>query len=79
MPSYAVGYVYVPALVGIVITSTILAPVGARVAHALPVAKLRFVFSTMLFCLGAYMLRRTPVTRCRAADAAATLLNRGKS
>lgn len=56
LPPYAVGYVYLPALVGIVITSTLLAPVGARVAHALPVAKLRFVFSAMLFCLGAYML-----------------------
>lgn len=56
LPPFAVGYVYLPALVGIVITSTLLAPVGARVAHALPVAKLRFVFSTMLFFLGAYML-----------------------
>lgn len=56
LPQYAVGYVYLPALVGIVITSTLLAPIGARVAHALPVTKLRFVFSTMLFCLGAYMV-----------------------
>lgn len=55
LPAYAVGYVYMPALVGIVVTSTLLAPVGARVAHALPVAKLRFVFSSMLFLLGAYM------------------------
>jgi len=56
LPAYAVGYVYLPALVGIVVTSTLLAPVGARVAHALPVAKLRYVFATMLFFLGAYML-----------------------
>ena len=56
LPEYAVGYVYLPALIGIVVTSTLLAPVGARVAHALPVAKLRYVFATMLFCLGAYML-----------------------
>lgn len=56
LPAYAVGYVYLPALIGIVITSTLLAPVGARVAHALPVAKLRWVFAAMLFCLGAYML-----------------------
>ncbi len=55
LPAYAVGYVYMPALVGIVVTSTLLAPVGARVAHALPVAKLRFVFASMLFLLGAYM------------------------
>lgn len=55
LPPYAVGYVYLPAMVGIVVTSTLLAPVGARVAHALPVARLRYAFSTMLFCLGAYM------------------------
>lgn len=55
LPQYAVGYVYLPALVGIVFTSTLLAPVGARVAHALPVTKLRYAFATLLFLLGAYM------------------------
>ena len=55
LPPYALGYVYLPALVGIVITSTLLAPVGARMAHAWPVARLRYAFSAMLFCLGAYM------------------------
>lgn len=55
LPPYALGYIYLPALVGIVVTSTLLAPVGARVAHALPVEKLRLAFATMLFCLGAYM------------------------
>ena len=55
LPRYAVGYVYLPALAGIVLTSTLLAPVGARVAHALPVARLRYAFATMLVCLGLYM------------------------
>jgi len=55
LPRYAVGYVYLPALLGIVVTSTLLAPVGARVAHSLPVARLRHAFAAMLFCLGAYM------------------------
>lgn len=55
LPPYAVGYVYLPALLGIVVTSTLLAPVGARVAHSLPVARLRHAFAAMLFCLGAYM------------------------
>lgn len=55
LPDHAVGYVYLPALLGIVVTSTLLAPVGARVAHALPVARLRQAFAVMLFCLGAYM------------------------
>lgn len=55
LPSYSIGYVYLPALVAIVLTSTLLAPLGARVAHAWPVARLRYAFATMLFCLGAYM------------------------
>ena len=55
LPPYAIGYVYLPALFAIIVTSTLLAPVGARVAHAWPVARLRYAFATMLFCLGAYM------------------------
>ena len=55
LPPYALGYVYLPALVGIVITSTLLAPLGARMAHEWPVDRLRRAFAAMLFCLGAYM------------------------
>jgi len=55
LPPYSIGYIYLPALVAIVVTSTLLAPVGARVAHAWPVARLRYAFAAMLFVLGAYM------------------------
>lgn len=55
LPPYAIGYVYLPALVGIVATSVLLAPLGARVAHAWPVARLRKAFAAMLLVLGAYM------------------------
>jgi uncharacterized membrane protein YfcA len=55
LPPYAVGYVYLPALVAIVVTSTMLAPIGARKAHEWPVDRLRHAFAAMLFCLGAYM------------------------
>ena len=55
LPPYSIGYIYLPALVAIVVTSTLLAPVGARVAHAWPVARLRHAFAAMLFVLGAYM------------------------
>jgi uncharacterized membrane protein YfcA len=50
LPRYAVGYVYLPAVV-----SMALAPLGARVAHAWPVARLRRAFALMLFVLGAWM------------------------
>jgi len=55
LPPYSIGYVYLPALLAIVVTSTLLAPVGARVAHSWPVARLRVAFVGMLFALGAYM------------------------
>jgi uncharacterized membrane protein YfcA len=55
LPPYSIGYIYLPALVAIVVTSTLLAPVGARVAHAMAVARLRYAFAAMLFVLGAYM------------------------
>jgi uncharacterized membrane protein YfcA len=55
LPPYAIGYVYLPALAAIVITSTLLAPIGARKAHEWPVDRLRLAFAAMLFCLGGYM------------------------
>ncbi len=55
LPPYALGYVYLPALILIVITSTLLAPVGARLAHEWPVVRLRYAFASMLIVLGAYM------------------------
>jgi len=56
LPPYAIGYVYVPALVGVAVASILFAPLGARVAHAWPVARLRRAFSLMLFVLGGYMV-----------------------
>ncbi|MGO1767618.1 MAG: sulfite exporter TauE/SafE family protein, partial [Advenella sp.] len=50
------GYVYWPGLVLLVIMSVLMAPVGARQAHTLPVDKLRKVFACLLFALAAYML-----------------------
>ena len=55
LPPYSIGYVYLPALFAIVATSMLLAPLGARMAHAWPVARLRHAFAAMLFVLGAYM------------------------
>ncbi len=50
------GYVYWPALVLLVLMSVLMAPLGARLAHTLPVDKLRKVFAALLFSLSAYML-----------------------
>ena len=56
LPLYSLGYVYLPALVGIVCTSVLTAPLGAKLAHSLPVAKLKKVFAVLLFCVGTRML-----------------------
>ena len=53
LPPGSVGYVYVPAFVGISLTSIFLAPVGARVAHRTPVGVLKKVFAVFLLLLAA--------------------------
>ena len=55
LPAQTVGYVYIPALIGVACASMLLAPLGARLAHAWPVARLRRGFSLMLLVLGGYM------------------------
>jgi hypothetical protein len=56
LPPFASGYLYWPALVGISCTSLLLAPHGARLAHRLPVAQLKRIFSLILLVIGAVML-----------------------
>jgi uncharacterized membrane protein YfcA len=51
LPPGSLGYVYLPAFVGISLTSIFLAPVGARVAHRMPVGKLKKVFALFLLVL----------------------------
>ncbi len=55
LPAYSIGYVYLPAMAGIVAMSMLFAPLGARVAHAWPVARLRQAFALMMWVLGAWM------------------------
>jgi uncharacterized membrane protein YfcA len=54
----AVGYLYLPALVLIAGASITMAPLGARVAHAMDVAQLKRIFAGLLYALAAYMLWR---------------------
>jgi uncharacterized membrane protein YfcA len=58
MPPHTIGYVYVPALLAIVATSVISAPLGARAAHRWPVKSLKRAFALVLYALGAYMLSK---------------------
>jgi uncharacterized membrane protein YfcA len=56
LPDYSIGYIWLPALAVIAVCSFITAPFGARAAHSLPVKKLKRVFASILYVLGAYML-----------------------
>lgn len=55
LPAYSVGYVYLPALVGIVCASMLTAPFGVRLAHALPVDKLKRIFALFLYAVATRM------------------------
>ena len=52
----AFGYLYLPALAAISAASVLMAPLGARAAHALDVRQLKRVFALLLYVLAGYML-----------------------
>jgi uncharacterized membrane protein YfcA len=56
LPPHSFGYLWLPALAAIASCSVLMAPVGAKAAHALPVSKLKRVFALVLIVLAAYML-----------------------
>ena len=56
LPPYSLGYVYLPACLGVVIFSMMTAPFGVRLAHRLPVDTLKRVFAVLLFVLATKML-----------------------
>ena len=56
LPEWSLGFVYLPAFALLVPASMLTAPVGARLAHRLPVATLKRIFSCVLVSLAAKML-----------------------
>jgi len=56
LPGYTIGYVYLPALAGLIITSVLTAPLGVRLAHSLPVDKLKQTFALLLLVVATRML-----------------------
>ena len=56
LPENTIGYVYWPAAVLILITSVLFAPVGAKLAHAMPTDSLKRIFAFVLACVGLRML-----------------------
>jgi uncharacterized membrane protein YfcA len=56
LPPYSLGYVYLPALVGIVVGTLITVPWGAMAAHSMPVSRLKKIFAVIVFALATKML-----------------------
>lgn len=56
MPAWSAGYIYLPAFAGIVLTSSIFAKYGAKLAHSLPATILKRIFALFLFCVGSRFL-----------------------
>jgi len=54
----AVGYIWLPALAAVTCASVLTAPLGAKAAHALPVASLKRIFAVILYLLAGYMVWR---------------------
>lgn len=59
LPAGALGYVYLPALVGIVAASMMTAPWGAQMAHRISVKRLKRIFAVMLLVMGVRMVLST--------------------
>ena len=55
LPTWSLGYIWLPGLAVIACCSVITAPLGAKVAHRTPIAKLKKVFAIILYCLASYM------------------------
>ena len=56
LPPGAFGYIWLPGLAVIALCSVFTAPLGAKAAHSLPVKRLKRIFASILYALGAYML-----------------------
>jgi uncharacterized membrane protein YfcA len=52
LPAHSVGFIYLPALLGIALTSMIFARFGARLAHKLSPRLLKRMFAALLLCVG---------------------------
>ena len=53
---YLIGYIYLPAVVSISVVSYFTAPLGAKLAHTLPIPKLKKIFALFLVLLSVKMV-----------------------
>ncbi len=56
LPRWSLGFVYLPGLVALIAASVFTAPIGARMAHALPVARLKRCFGVFICLMALRMI-----------------------
>lgn len=56
LPAWSLGYVYLPALLGIILTSSLFAPYGVKMAEKLPVRYLKRLFAGFLILVAIKMI-----------------------
>jgi len=56
LPPNSVGFVYLPAVAGIVVSSMLMAPLGAAAAHRLPTVWLKRIFAILFYVMATRML-----------------------
>ena len=59
MPAYSFGYVYLPAALGVAVTSIAFAPLGARWAHQLSALTLKRLFAGFLLVMALLLIVKT--------------------
>jgi len=57
LPVYTLGFIYWPAVIAMALASLFFAPMGAGLAHRLPVATLKKLFAALVIVLALQMLR----------------------
>ncbi len=58
LPGLSLGYIYLPALFGVILCSMLTAPVGAKLANKLPAKKLKQFFSLVILLIAFKMTLR---------------------
>jgi uncharacterized membrane protein YfcA len=59
LPPYSVGYVFLPALAGVVVVSVLTAPLGAATAHRLPAKWMKRIAALLLYAIAIRMLMKS--------------------
>ncbi|WP_245622634.1 sulfite exporter TauE/SafE family protein [Pseudoxanthomonas dokdonensis] len=56
LPAHSIGYVYLPATIGVAVAAVIAAPYGTRLAHAISAQSLKRVFAVFMAVMGVSLL-----------------------